>query len=85
MTKPDRSETPDVEISASAKATELRFDERPDVTVHRVTQPRGESVSASDRTNLPDEVTTNVSYRDIRIDFRVAAELADPDDEPHKL
>lgn len=77
MTRPDRPESPDVEITASAEAQELRFEERPDVTVEPVTHPTGESSSGSTRTNLPDEVTPHVTYRNVTIDFRVAAR-ADP-------
>jgi hypothetical protein len=80
MAKPEHPDAPDVEISACAKARELRFHEQPDVSAHQVAEPTGESASGSDRTNLPDAVTTNVTYQDIRIDFRVAAELTDPDD-----
>jgi hypothetical protein len=78
--RPEHPRDPDVEISASATARELRFRERPEVTVHAVAEPGGECASGSDRTNLPDQVAAGVTYRDIRIDFRVAAKLAGPDE-----
>ncbi|MFG2074644.1 hypothetical protein [Nonomuraea maritima] len=80
MTRADRPESPDVEITASAGARELRFEEHPDVTVERTARPTGESASGSNRTNLPDEVTTHVTYQDIHIDFRVAARAVHPED-----
>ncbi|MBF8189336.1 hypothetical protein ITP53_27105 [Nonomuraea sp. K274] len=80
MAKPEHPDHPDVEISASVKARELRFHERPDVAVHRVAEPDGESASGSDRTNLPDQVATHITYRDISLDFRVVSQLTDPED-----
>ncbi|MEV0821529.1 hypothetical protein [Nonomuraea rubra] len=78
MPKPEHPRTPDVEISASAKAKELRFHERPEVSVDAEAEPGGECAWGSDRTNLPGQVEPNVTYRDLRIDFRVAAALTDP-------
>ncbi|MEV0612938.1 hypothetical protein AB0I81_06400 [Nonomuraea sp. NPDC050404] len=78
MPKPEHPHDADVQISASVTARELRFRERPEVTVHAEAEPGGECVSGSARTNLPDQVVAGVTYRDIRIDFRVAAKLADP-------
>jgi hypothetical protein len=75
MARPEHPQQPDVEISATAEAAELRFGERPEVRVRHWAEPAGESASGSDRTNLPDQVEANVTYRDIRIDFRVAAKL----------
>ncbi|HEX4818313.1 MAG TPA: hypothetical protein VFV66_36710 [Nonomuraea sp.] len=66
---------PDVEIGASARARELRHHERPDVEVHTAAEPSGRSASISDRTNLPERVEANVTYRDVRIDFRVVGTL----------
>ncbi|UBU10425.1 hypothetical protein [Nonomuraea gerenzanensis] len=78
MPKPEHPRTPDVEISASATARELRFHDRPRVSVHAQAEPAGECAWGSDRTNLPGQVEPHVTYRDIRIDFRVAAELTTP-------
>ncbi|TYB68778.1 hypothetical protein FXF51_09670 [Nonomuraea sp. PA05] len=78
MPRPEHPTDPDVEISASVTARELRFHARPEVSVHAEAGPGGECAWGSDRTNLPDQVEPDVTYRDIRIDFRVAAALADP-------
>ncbi|GAA3541033.1 hypothetical protein GCM10022419_021470 [Nonomuraea rosea] len=82
MAKPEHPEEPDVEIRASAKAREIRFHHRPDVTVEAVAEPTGECVSGSERTGLPDQVAEGVTYRDIQIDFRVIAKLTAPGEEP---
>ncbi|MGW3347469.1 hypothetical protein ACWDA3_29580 [Nonomuraea rubra] len=62
--------------SRPATARGFRFHERPEVPVHARADPAGECVWGGDRTNLPDQVEPNVTYRDTRIDFRVAAILA---------
>jgi hypothetical protein len=82
MAKPEHPEEPDVEIHASAKAREIRFHHRPDVTVDAVAEPTGECASDSERTGLPDQVAEGVTYRDIQIDFRVIAKLTAPGVEP---
>ena len=63
---------PDVEIAATFRADELRFECKPEVVVRAA-----ESVSA--RENLPDEVEPGVTYRDVAVAWRVAARLSDPD------
>ncbi|MET8869597.1 hypothetical protein ABZW11_42270 [Nonomuraea sp. NPDC004580] len=78
MPKPERPENPDVEISATAKAKELRFHDRPKVVVRAHAEPDGECFWGSDRTNLPDQVEPDVTYQDVRIDFRLGAKLTDP-------
>ena len=80
MPKPEHPTNPDVEISAKAKVKEMRHHRKPTVVVRARVEPDGECSSGSDRTNLPDEVEPGVTYRDVRIDFRVAAALADPQD-----
>lgn len=80
--QPEHPHDPDVEISVRGKARELRFRERPEVSVRAEAEPGGEYAWGSDRTNLPDQVEAGVTYRDIRIDFRVAAKLADPTEPP---
>ncbi|MEW2359743.1 hypothetical protein [Spirillospora sp. NPDC029432] len=79
MVKPERPERPDVEITATVRAEELVFHEVPDVDVTHRAEPEGESASGSTRTNLPDQVEPGTVYRDVHIDFRVAAKLRAPD------
>jgi hypothetical protein len=66
---------PDVEISARARARELTFHETPEVSESARAEPGGESVVGGHRENLPARVETGVTYRDIRIDHRLAARL----------
>lgn len=57
------------------KADELRFDEVPDTDVRFFGEPDHESASGSDRTNLPEKVEPGVTYRDVRVDYRLASRL----------
>ncbi|MFC5750677.1 hypothetical protein [Actinomadura rugatobispora] len=68
-------ERPDVEIGASVEAEELVFRREPWTRVEHWAEPAGESASGSDRVNLPGRVEARVVYRDVRVDFRVAAAL----------
>jgi hypothetical protein len=63
---------PDVEIAATFRADELRFECKPEVIVRA-------AESFSTRENLPDEVEPGVTYRDVAVSWRVAARLSDPD------
>ena len=63
---------PDVEIAATVRADELRFECKPEVVV-RGAEP------VTVRENLPDEVEPGVTYRDVAVSWRVAARLSDPD------
>jgi hypothetical protein len=83
---PDRVENADVEIGASVKAKRLRFRERPKTKVElhgEVHAPEGrgelQTTSGSERQNLPDEVEPGVTYRDVRVRWRAAARLDEPE------
>ena len=69
----DRIERPDVEIGANVRAAKVRFARRPHVDV-RFTGD-AETVSGSERENLPDEVEPGVTYRDVRVRWRAAARI----------
>ena len=58
------------------QADQLRFDERPATDVRFFGEPSHESASGSDRTNLPERVEPGVTYRDVRVDYRLASRLA---------
>jgi hypothetical protein len=82
---PDRVEDADIEIGASVKAKRLRFREKPKTKVElhgelREGEGRGElqTASGSERQNLPDEVEPGVTYRDVRVRWRAAARLDEP-------
>lgn len=79
--RPDKPENPDVEISAVVKARELRFEEVPDNEVRFPGHPERESVSGTERENLPDEVEPGVTYRDPKVRLRIASALVEEDPE----
>jgi hypothetical protein len=90
---PDRLEDADVEIGAAVKAKKLRFKRKPQVEVathaHSELDPQlaeeidkigGEGDSHTERENLPDEVEPGVTYRDVRVRWRAAARIVEPDE-----
>ena len=75
----ERLDRPDIEISADVKARELRFEEVPETEVRFPGHPERESVSGTERENLPDEVEPGVTYRNPSVQVRIASALADPE------
>ncbi len=71
----DSPENPDVEISAKVKARELYFEEVPETRTRFWGHPERESVSGTERENLPDEVESGVTYRDASVRLRIASKL----------
>ncbi|HEX8857462.1 MAG TPA: hypothetical protein VF752_17860 [Thermoleophilaceae bacterium] len=76
-----RKREPDVQIAASIKADELRFEVKPDVEVRAYSNSDAEAESVSERENLPDELEPGVTYRDFAVRWRLAARLKDPDED----
>jgi hypothetical protein len=74
--KRSRARSPDVEIGASVRAKKLRFKNRPKTE----TAVEGADRSFSERENLPDEVEPGVTYRDVRVHWRLAAAVEDDED-----
>ena len=75
---PPASPPADVAIMASVRAKELRFDEVPRVTVTFFGAVNGLpniTVWKTDRTNLPDQVQPNVTYRDIGVLLTITSTL----------
>ena len=70
---PRRADRPDVEIGAAVKATKLRFARVPDAEVRYV----GDSQSATERKNLPEEVEPGVTYRDVEVRWHAHAHFAE--------
>ena len=66
---------PDIDFSASVKARELRFEEEPQTEVRFWGHPERNSVSVNERKNLPEKVRQGVTYRDVRVQSRIASEL----------
>src|ERR671933_305755 len=70
-------ENPDIDFTANVKAGERRFDEEPQTEVRFWGHPERNSVSGTDRKNLPDDVRRDVTYRDVSVRLRIASELID--------
>ncbi|MDQ3588317.1 MAG: hypothetical protein M3350_04070 [Actinomycetota bacterium] len=73
--RPEKPESPDIELSARIDAKEMRFSEVPDTEVEFFGDPDHESAHGSDRTNLPDKVRKGETYRDVRVDYRLASKI----------
>jgi hypothetical protein len=73
------SPEPDVEISATVRADELRFESEPEVSVRVHADSPADTEHVSERDNLPDQIEPGVTYRDIAVAWRVSARLRDPD------
>ena len=73
----DEIEHPDTEFGANVKAERLRFEEVPETDVGFHGEPEIESVSGSERENLPEEVEAQKEYRDVSVRWRAAARLTD--------
>jgi hypothetical protein len=70
---------PDVEIAASVRADEVRFECKPEVRVGARANAPASAELVSERENLPDEVQPGVTYRNVSVRWRLAARLDDPD------
>jgi hypothetical protein len=66
----------DILFRATIKADELRFHAAPETRVEFSGDADARSTSGSVRTHLPDRVATKTSYRDITIDYAIAAKLS---------
>jgi hypothetical protein len=70
--------TPDVEITASVRADEVRFECKPAVSVGAYANTPATAEHVSERDNLPDEIEPGVTYRNVSVRWRLAARLDDP-------
>ena len=83
----EHSETlkrPDVELTAEVKSRWLRFEKIPETEIRFPGYPEDQSVSGTERENLPREVEEDVTYRDSRIRLRSAGSLVDDESTPGK-
>jgi hypothetical protein len=62
---------------AKVTADELRFRTAPENSVVFTGDAADESTAGSVRTHLPDKVATNITYRDIQVDYAIASKLAE--------
>jgi hypothetical protein len=77
---PFDDEIPDVDVSTSVRARELRFGIVPETKVSFEGEPAVRSSSGTERENLPDEVEPGVTYRDIGVRWRARARIVHPTD-----
>ena len=68
-------ENPEIDFTANVKAQKLRFDEVPKTKVRFWGHPERDSVSGTERRNLPEEVRRGVTYQDVSVRLRIASEL----------
>lgn len=71
----DSPENPEVEIWATVECRELRFTRVPETRTSFWGYPEQESVSGTERENLPDEVESGVIYRNSGVRLRIASGL----------
>jgi hypothetical protein len=74
------AEIPDVEISTSVRARELRFGIVPRTRVWFEGEQGIRSSSETERENLPDAVEPGVTYRDAAVRWRARARIVHPTD-----
>jgi hypothetical protein len=76
--RPRRPDNADITVTARVRARQLRFGEVPQTSTGFTGAPGHESASGSDRANLPERVEKDITYRDVRVDYRLAAALRYP-------
>ena len=76
--KPRRLDSADITVTARVRARQLRFRELPQSSTEFTGAPGNESASGSDRVNLPEQVEKDVCYRDVQVDYWLAAALRYP-------
>lgn len=69
----------DIDFVAEVEAEQLRFSEAPDSRVEFFGTSGRDSASGSVRRGLPDSVENHVTYRNVRVDYRIRSRLVDND------
>ena len=75
-------DAPDIEFAATVKAEHLRFREVPTTEVRFSGTPDYESSTVSRRRNLPDQVSADVDYYDVRVDYLLTNRLRNSNGPP---
>ena len=75
-------DAPDIEFAATVKAEHLRFREVPSTEIRFSGTPGYESSTVSRRRNLPDRVSADVDYYDVRVDYLLTNRLKDSNGPP---
>jgi len=79
-------DAPDIEFVATVKAEHLRFRQVPRTEIRFSGTPGYESSTVSRRRNLPDQVSADVDYYDVQVDYVLINRLRDsapPQPPPH--
>lgn len=76
--KPKRPGNADITVNASVRAKQLRFGELPQTRTEFSGTPGHKSASGSDRVNLPQRVEKDITYRHVRVNYRLASALLYP-------
>lgn len=66
---------PDIDFIAVVEAEELRFSEAPESRVEFFGTPDRDSASGSERWGLPRGVENEVTYRHVRVDYRIRSQI----------
>lgn len=74
----DPLKRPDVELTAEVKSRKLRFEKVPETEVRFPGYEEDETVSETERKNLPEEVEEDVTYRNSRVRYTGAGQLPVP-------
>jgi hypothetical protein len=74
----ERPVSADIIFTAEVRAEQLRFGEVPQTRTEFTGVPACQSASGSDRANLPEHVEKDVTYRDVRVDYWLAAKVIYP-------
>lgn len=72
---------PDIEFGARIDAKEIRFKEVPETKVEFFGTPDHESEHGDRRTNLPERLEAGKTYRNVRVDYRLASKLVFDDED----
>jgi hypothetical protein len=66
---------PDIEFAATIEANHLRFRDVPWTEIRFSGTPEYDSSTETERTNLPDRVSEDVDYHDVRVDYLLSNRL----------
>jgi hypothetical protein len=72
---------PDIDLSTSVRAKELRFGKVPKGRLWFEGEPDHESRSQIELENIPEQPEADVTYREVKVDWTVVSRIVHPVDE----
>lgn len=78
--EPGRGPIPDIDVSTTVRAGELRFKTVPETKVWFEGEPTEHSSSETERENLPEQVEPDVTYRDVTVRWNARSRIVHPSD-----